>query len=298
MILLANSLYLKYKNYRTVGDIIGISKSTIQRWVANLDYYLKPKEKQVRERKLTSHIFYFVYELIQKNSLIRLKDIKSQIYTTFCESFSIPSISNIVKEIGYTYKTINKRNYNKSFEDIKEKEIIFKNTIKHKNLDVISIDESCFYFNDIPNKGWSLKGSKCIVQTPFKRNKQSLLLAISNKKVIHYLITPKSINGDTYFQFLKEINPKHKILIADNVSFHKSKRIIDYVQKNNTMLFIPPYSPEYNPIEFVFSEIKRNNRYTIFKTMDELKKYLIIQLETMNSHHLNNYFKHSLSQVV
>ena len=43
----------------------------------------------------------------------------------------------------------------------------------------------------------------------------------------------------------------------DNVSFHKSKRIKELVEStSNKLLFIPPYSPDFNPIEEVFSEMK------------------------------------------
>lgn len=52
-----------------------------------------------------------------------------------------------------------------------------------------------------------------------------------------------------------------KVVIMDNVSFHKSKEVI--TSSNNTMLsplFIPPYSPRCNPIEEVFSVMKRYHR--------------------------------------
>ena len=43
----------------------------------------------------------------------------------------------------------------------------------------------------------------------------------------------------------------------DNVSFHKSKKIKKLVEDSgNHLLFIPPYSPDFNPIEEVFSKLK------------------------------------------
>jgi len=146
--------------------------------------------------------------------------------------------------------------------------------------------------------GWSKKGNKCIIQKPFKRDKQSLLLAISDKKILNQYITSKSINKHSYLDFLKQLDIKNKTIIADNVSFHKSKEVITYLKNNKAnMIFIPPYSPEYNPIEFVFSEIKRKIRLINFDSSNKLCEYLKDNLKIISSN-LTNYFKHSLKNLI
>ena len=275
IIKLANNLYKQHKNFQKVASIINISKSTIQRWVSNFEYYTKPKEKQIRKRKLTNDVVFFIIELIKNYKQIQLKEIKKVISETFNIDFSLTMISNYLKELGYSRKLVSNRYFNKSMEDVKEKEIVFKDTIKKINIDdIISIDESYFYFNETPKYGWSEKGNKCVIQKPFKRNKQSLLLAISNKKILKQHITSKSINKNIYLDFLKELNIENKTIIADNVAFHKSKDVIEYLKSNEAnMIFIPPYSPEYNPIEFVFSEIKRKIRLINFCSSNQLIEY-------------------------
>jgi transposase len=295
LIILANNLYQRYKNYQKVESIIQVSKSTIQRWVTNLNYYLKQKEKQVRERKLSQDIINFIFKLLEKYKQIQLKEIQNYIIEQFNKRFSLTSISKYIREIGYSRKLISRRHYNKSIDDIINKQNIFKNEILNEKLDnIISIDESYFYYNETLNYGWSRKGEKCIIQKPFKRNKHSLLMAISNKKIIKYYITPKSINKEIYLDFLKKINLENKSLLADNVAFHKSKEVLNYIkEKNSKMIFIPPYSPEFNPIEFVFSEIKRKIRKQQFNNVIDLLNYLQNNLD-VPSGKLDNYFKHSL----
>lgn len=67
----------------------------------------------------------------------------------------------------------------------------------------------------------------------------------------------------------------------DNINFHKSKNIIEIIKKsNNEILFIPPYSPEFNPIEKVFSVFKayinKNiNPATKFKNIDNTIKFFL-----------------------
>lgn len=52
--------------------------------------------------------------------------------------------------------------------------------------------------------------------------------------------------------------PENTVILMDNVSFHHSKRVIEFLEfKNWDVLFTPPYSPVFNPIEGVFSIVKR-----------------------------------------
>ena len=61
---------------------------------------------------------------------------------------------------------------------------------------------------------------------------------IKNRAIVHYKY------------FLKSIR---KVVLMDNVAFHKTKAVRDYIQTTKSIiLFVPPYSPDYNPIEMVF----------------------------------------------
>ena len=94
------------------------------------------------------------------------------------------------------------------------------------------------------------------------------------------------------------LNIENKTIIADNVAFHKSKDVIEYLKSNEAnMIFIPPYSPEYNPIEFVFSEIKRKIRLINFCSSNQLIEYLENNLKIISTN-LMSYFKHSLKKLI
>jgi len=84
-------------------------------------------------------------------------------------------------------------------------------------------------------------------------------MAINTNGVLLCEIFTKSINTDKLYNFLEKllINKKDKYILMDNVSFHKSKKIKKLVEDSgNHLLFIPPYSPDFNPIEEVFSKLK------------------------------------------
>lgn len=228
LIILASYLYNIHKNYRIVSSIIRVSKSTIQRWISNLNYYLKPKEKQIRKNKINSNIFNYIPQIIKENHQIQLKDIKELIFKKFNFKVSLTSISNYIKQLGYTRKLVSKKYFNKNLDEIKEKEIIFKEHIKTKNIDnFISIDETYFYFNET---FWSKKGEKCIISRKKKQDKLSMIMVISNKEIINYHITSSPINKEIYMDFIKKLPIKNKSLIMDNVSFHRNKDILNYIK--------------------------------------------------------------------
>ena len=56
----------------------------------------------------------------------------------------------------------------------------------------------------------------------------------------------------------------------DNASFHKSKKL--KIPKNIKIYFIPPYSPELNPQERRFEDIKKFLKNKIFKSLEELQQ--------------------------
>jgi transposase len=65
-------------------------------------------------------------------------------------------------------------------------------------------------------------------------------------------------------------NPhEYKIVLLDNGAFYKGKNLI--IPQNIRLLFLPPYSPELNPAELVWLNMKRKTSNVIYKSMEELK---------------------------
>jgi putative transposase len=57
------------------------------------------------------------------------------------------------------------------------------------------------------------------------------------------------------------LNSDH-LVIMDNAAFHKSPETARLIEKTGaTLLFLPPYSPDFNPIEHDFSALKKNREY-------------------------------------
>jgi transposase len=99
--------------------------------------------------------------------------------------------------------------------------------------------------------------------------------------------TIDSFNGDTFQVFLRQLL-RHKrkgrriVVVVDNASWHRARALQPWLREHRKSLrldFLPPYSPDLNPIERVWKLIRRlctHNRY--FATLDELVQVVGDQL--------------------
>lgn len=92
----------------------------------------------------------------------------------------------------------------------------------------------------------------------------------------HLILELPNCSNETFQIFLDELSArdKHelKIVVLDNGAFHKAKALI--IPDNIKLLFLPPYSPELNPAESIWREMKRIFSNKVFKDLDELSDFL------------------------
>ena len=103
--------------------------------------------------------------------------------------------------------------------------------------------------------GWAPRGQHCYAQKKALRKSRYNITAALNSNI---LFAPFLFEGysntrvyETYVEkvLIPSLSPG-MILVIDNASFHKSKKIIDLLDKIQCkVIFLPPYSPDLNPIE-------------------------------------------------
>lgn len=83
---------------------------------------------------------------------------------------------------------------------------------------------------------------------------------------LEYSGTTDSVLFEFWFKncLLKEVAPR-SVIVLDNAAFHKKAVLVDLAEKQNcTVLFLPPYSPDLNPIEKKWAWLKRKLREILF----------------------------------
>lgn len=111
---------------------------------------------------------------------------------------------------------------------------------------------------------WYQKGKEPVIKTTGERKKKSFYGALNLKTGKVHTYTCDWENQEETVVFLKKLRqryPKRKILLLwDGAPWHKGDRIREYLRrtKNLELVKFPPYSPELNPQEHVWKEVRKN----------------------------------------
>ena len=101
------------------------------------------------------------------------------------------------------------------------------------------------------------------MQVEARKFKANMLSAISNRGKLRFDIYDK-LSPDVLIDFMRRLvtDTKRKVFfILDNLRIHHAKKVSAWLEKHKheiEVFFLPPYAPEYNPDEYLNSDLKRN----------------------------------------
>ena len=139
--------------------------------------------------------------------------------------------------------------------------------------------------------GWSDKGKRCVSAVPHGHWKTTTFLA----GLRHDSLTaPLVVDGPTFLAYIQRfLCPTLKpgdIVIADNLSSHKVVGVREAIEAVGAELrYLPPYSPDLNPIEKLFSKLKTLLRKAELRTIEALWKHIGKLIDTFPAAECANY---------
>lgn len=144
--------------------------------------------------------------------------------------------------------------------------------------------------------GRSPRGKRCIGSAPFGHWKITTFIAgLRNDAVTAPMVLDGAMNGKVFLayiqRFLCPTLRKGDIVIADNLSSHKVLGVRQAIEAvGATIIYLPPYSPDLNPIEKFFSKLKTHLRRASMRTLESLWNYTGDLLYECTPTECNNYF--------
>jgi transposase len=147
-------------------------------------------------------------------------------------------------------------------------------------------------------RGRSLAGTRLVDSAPAGRYKTwTLMSAVRLEGVVAPMLLDGPVNAETFAGYVEDclvpaLEPGD-ILIMDNLPAHKSERITQAVEDAGCILvYLPPYSPDFNPIENMWSKVKVSLRKTAARTVDALVDAVAEALHAITLEDCDGYFEH------
>jgi transposase len=146
--------------------------------------------------------------------------------------------------------------------------------------------------------GRSLKGLRAYAIKAFYRGKRvTVMAAMSHHRVLALETLDHSMKGDDFRHFIKmQLVPnlwKGAVVVMDNLPAHKVEGIQDMIESVGArIVYLSPYSPEFNPIEHLWSQLKSFLRRVCPKTWEAVDKLLKLAIRLSNPRHFRNWLAH------
>jgi transposase len=148
-----------------------------------------------------------------------------------------------------------------------------------------------------PIYGWAHKSKRVnehVIDSRFKRFSVISTTRLNGKKAS--LIIEGSVNGEVFKHYVSKVLlptlKKGDILILDNLSVHKTAGALDPVYKKGaSVMYLPPYSPDFNPIEFEWSKLKSVVRNMKPQNHDDLIFAMQMALNMAHVIMIKNWFR-------
>ena len=164
---------------------------------------------------------------------------------------------------------------------------------------LVFIDETWAKTNMTRICGWAPRGSKLVAKVPQGHwRTPTFIAALRYDHIAAPCVIDGPINGESFLAYIEQILvPTLKpgdVVIIDNLGSHKGKAVRRAIRSAGAKLFfLPPYSPDLNPIEQVFSKLKTLLRKAGERTVETTWKRIGTLLQVFTPQECANYIRNS-----
>ena len=161
------------------------------------------------------------------------------------------------------------------------------------------IDESGAKTNMVRTHGRCPKGQRLLSSAPAGHWKTTTMIAAIGLDGVHApFALDGAIDGDAFLVYVEKVLlptlQGGEIVVLDNLSSHKISRVVELVESAGAEVwYLPPYSPDLNPIEPMWSKVKQVLRSVAARTFDGLVDAIRTALDQVSTSDLLGYFTHA-----
>jgi len=288
-----------------VARVMGFSRAAIYGWLALYRQggweQLDARKRGGRPPKLDGRALRWIYDTVTMKNPLQLKFefalwtapmVATLINEKFHVRLSRSSVSRLLNQMGLSAQRPMWRAYQQDPEAVdrwlKEQFPKIKALARRFKADIYFGDEAGVRSDFHSGTTWAKRGQTPIVSSTGARFGLNLISAVSPRGLMRFMFTKGRVGADTFIEFLKRLmHNAHRpiFLIVDGHPAHKAKKVakfIESVKDRLRLFFLPPYSPELNPDEWVWNHLKNNGigRQTI-QTKPQMKRAVISHMRSI-----------------
>ena len=162
---------------------------------------------------------------------------------------------------------------------------------------LVFLDETSLNTKLVKTTGWAPRGERLIDYAPFGHwHTQTLIAGLRHDRLAAPWVIQGAINRERFDLYVEtQLAPTLEpgdVVILDNLSSHKSAYAAEVLKSVGAwFLFLPPYSPDLNPIEMAFAKLKTLIRKAAARSYDEVWKAAGAICDIYSSDECENYFR-------
>ena len=164
---------------------------------------------------------------------------------------------------------------------------------------LIFIDESGLSTKLARLRGWAPKGERCRAAIPHGHWKTITFVAgLTLTGFVAPMLLDGPMNGTCFLAWVEQmlaptLRPGH-VVVMDNLPAHKIASVRQAIEAQGAkLLYLPPYSPDFNPIENAFAKLKALLRKLAARTLHALEMAAATALQQFKPDECANFFAHA-----
>lgn len=316
----AIELFKQGHNRREIADFLGVNRNTVGSWIKIYNERgfsglksRKPGRKVGAGRRLSPD----QEKTIQKTICDKMPDqlklpfalwTRRAIQAFIKEQFDIDlptrTINHYLKRWGFTPQRPMKRAYEQNPKKVQQWLEIDYPTIKDRAEnedaeihwgDETGVSNACNY-----GRSYAPKGETPVVRRNAQRFSASMISSITSQGKVRFMCYQGALNSQLFLRFLKRLirdSPKKIFLIVDNLPVHHSKPVKTWLaehEKDLELFYLPSYSPEQNPDEYLNRDLKQSvAARPPARNKNQLQKQISSFMKSVQKwpNHVKSYFK-------
>jgi transposase len=163
---------------------------------------------------------------------------------------------------------------------------------------LVFVDEMGTNISLSPLYAWAKKGERAYCSVPRNRGPNTTLLSsVSVEGMGPSLAVEGATNREVFETYVEQILAptlrRGQVVVMDNLTAHKGERVRELIEKQGCeLLYLPPYSPDFNPIEEAFAKIKSLMRKAEARSREALLEAMGTAISALSAQDARGFFEH------